>query len=470
MRKKHYHFSGICGTAMASLAVLLKDRGNKVTGSDENAYPPMSDFLADNGIEILTPYRRDNLIPHPDVVVLGNVLSRGNAEVEYALEAHLLYLSMAELIKEEFIRGNRSIVVCGTHGKTTTTSLAAHVLSAGNRPTGFLIGGIAENFGTSSKDVEKGECFVIEGDEYDTSLFDKRSKFFHYLPDVVVINNIEFDHADIFASIDDIKRSFSLMLRQVPQNGLILVNGDDPDAVEVARTGFSPVVTFGKSAGCDAVIADIRPTIGNLETSWTLDYRGERMHLKIPLAGEFNVFNASAATLLALKENIPLDSIRRALLRFKGVRRRLQQVSRSNTIRVFDDFAHHPTAVKATIGAVRQSWPHANIHAIYEARSNTSVRRTHQDRMAEAFRDADRITFYKLHLGDSLQADNRLNLERIVSELADRNKKASLVKSLERIVEHAVASARPGDIVLVMSQGAFGGIQQRIAEILDSHE
>ena len=470
MKPKHIHFSAVCGTAMGSLAVLLKKKGHTVTGSDENAYPPMSDFLAENGILIHTPFHRNNLIPHPDLIVLGNALSRGNAEVEYALEAHLHYISMAELVKNELIRGNRSIVVSGTHGKTTTTSLAAHVISADKRPTGFLIGGIAENFGSSSRDVEKGGYFIVEGDEYDTSLFDKRSKFFHYLPDIVVINNIEYDHADIFRDIEEIKRSFSLMLRQVPQNGLIIANGDDPHAVEVAKNGFSPLVTFGKGAECDAVIADVRPRDNSLGMAWTLRYRGQEMHLEIPLMGEFNVCNASAVTLLALHEGIAVDTIKRALSQFKGARRRLQQVSKSNAIRVFDDFAHHPTAIKATIRAVRKSWPHADIHAIYEPRSATSIRSVHQNRMADAFQEADRITFYKLHRGNRLADREKLDLKRVVAELTERNKRAWIMEDLEQIVHHTVASTKPGDIVLVMSQGAFGGIQHEIAKILDKRE
>src|SRR3989339_98093 len=238
---KHFHFSGICGTAMASLAVLLKSRGHRITGSDQNVYPPMSTLLEQNGIPIFEGYSANNLIPHPDVVVLGNALSRGNVEVEYALTNHLDYISMAELLKNEFIRGRKSIVITGTHGKTSTTSLAAHVFTACGQPTGFMVGGVPENFGVSSRDVEPGGYFVVEGDEYDTSLFDKRSKFFHYLPDFVVINNIEFDHADIFNNLEEIKRSFSLMLRQVPKDGLILANGDDAHAVEVAKSGYSRV-------------------------------------------------------------------------------------------------------------------------------------------------------------------------------------------------------------------------------------
>ncbi len=470
MTPKHFHFSGICGTAMASLAVLLKSRGHKVSGSDENTYPPMSDFLAENNIPIQTPYQIENLLPHPDYVVVGNALSRGNAEVEYALEAHLHYLSMAELLKNEFIRSNCSVVISGTHGKTTTTSLAAHVLNFCRKPTGFMIGGIAENFGASSRDVGQGGYFVIEGDEYDTSLFDKRSKFFHYLPDRLIINNIEFDHADIFNNIDEIKRSFTLMLRQIPRNGLVIANGDDDNAVEVAQNGYSPIITFGKTSRCDAIIKNIRPRTGDLGMTWSLQVQDQTHELKIPMLGEFNVYNATAVSLLAIHESIEISQIKAALLSFKSVRRRLQLVSKQSTIRVFDDFAHHPTAIKATINAVRNSWPDAYIHAIYEVRSNTSLRKTHQNKMASAFQESNQVTFCKPYRSDTLKADEKIDLNLVTRELEDRNISAVVIDDLDHIVDHAIKSAKPGHIILVMSLGDFGGIQHKIAAILDQHE
>ncbi len=467
MEKKHFHFSGICGTAMASLAVLLKSRGHKITGSDENSYPPMSDFLKDNQIEIATPYHEENLQPAPDYVVLGNALSRGNPEVEYSLKAHLHYLSMAELLKNEFIRGNTSIVISGTHGKTTTTSIAAHIFSVCEKSVGFLVGGIPENFGTSSRDVEKGGYFVVEGDEYDTSLFDKRSKFFHYLPDRLIINNIEFDHADIFNNIGEIKKSFSLMLRQIPDNGLIIVNGDDANAMEVVKTGYSPYISFGFGNDCDAVISNCKPLSHEPGLGFDLRTEGKTIHFKIPLMGEFNVRNAVAVILLALHEGIELGQIQQALMSFKNVRRRLQQLTKNDRIKVFDDFAHHPTAIAGTVKALRQAWPESRIHAIYEARSNTSCGKIHQGRMAESFADADTIVFYKIHRQETMRSEERLDLEAIVGELTQQGKKAWQIENLDEIVEHSIKEAKPGDIFLVMSNGAFGGIQHRIAEKMD---
>jgi UDP-N-acetylmuramate: L-alanyl-gamma-D-glutamyl-meso-diaminopimelate ligase len=467
MSKKHFHFSGVCGTAMASLAVLLKNRGHKITGSDQNVYPPMSDLLKENGIDIQSPYQKENLVPHPDYVVLGNALSRGNPEVEYALEAHLHYLSMAELLKNEFIRGNTSVVISGTHGKTTTTSLAAHLFHECGKPTGFMIGGIPENFEVSSRDVEKGGYFIVEGDEYDTSLFDKRSKFFHYLPDRVIINNIEFDHADIFTDLSEIKKSFSLMLRQVPANGLVIVNGDDPHALEVAESGYSPVISYGFDESCDAVISAMEVQEGSPGMKFNLTFQGKEQQWQIPLLGGFNVKNAVSVILLALNEGIPADQIQAALSGFKNVKRRLQQLTKTNTIRVFDDFAHHPTAIRETIDAVRKAWPESRLHAIFEARSNTSVRSFHQERMSEAFRGADTITFYKLHREDSIAPGEKLNIEKIMSELNRQGKQAQQLTTLEDILEYTGKIAESGDIFLVMSNGGFGGIQHQIAAEMD---
>ncbi len=463
----HYHFSAICGTAMAALAVLLKNRGHKVTGSDENVYPPMSDFLKENQIEVSTPYSAENLQPHPDFIVLGNALSRGNPEVEYALQAHLHYFSMAELLKNEFIRGNCSIVISGTHGKTTGTSLAAHILTFAGKPTGFMVGGIPENFGTSSRDVEAGGYFVIEGDEYDTSLFDKRSKFFHYLPDRLIINNIEFDHADIFNDIEEIKRAFSLMLRQIPQNGLIIVNGDDANAMEVARNGFTPFISFGTDPTCDAVIQNITPLTDSPGQKFEFVFKNQIYALRIPLLGEYNVLNSVAVVLLALHEGIAIETIQAALLSFKNVRRRLQLLTKNSQVRVFDDFAHHPTAIAETLKAVRAAWPDAEIHAIYEARSNTSVRQFHQSRMADSFSAADSVTLYKLFREERIKDEERLDLKQIVSELNDKGKSAQVIEELDVIVETCLNRAKPGDIFLVMSNGAFGNIQHKLAGKLD---
>ncbi|MDH5559303.1 MAG: UDP-N-acetylmuramate:L-alanyl-gamma-D-glutamyl-meso-diaminopimelate ligase [Deltaproteobacteria bacterium] len=467
MIKKHYHFSGICGTAMASLAVLLKNRGHFITGSDENVYPPMSDFLEQNQIPVAQGYSADNLNPRPGFVVLGNALSRGNPEVEYALREHLHYLSMAELLKNDFIRGNRSVVITGTHGKTTTTSLASHVFSSCGKSTGFLVGGMPENFGTSSMDVKKGGYFVVEGDEYDTCFFDKRSKFFHYLPDLLIINNIEFDHADIFNSLNEIKKSFSLMLRQVPDNGLIVVNGDDENAMEVVKTGYTPFLSFGFSDGLDAQIKNVSPIENQLAMSFEICFKGMIYHLRVPLLGEFNVKNATAVFLLALHEKIEPAAVQEAFLSFKNVRRRLQKVSKNEEIMVFDDFAHHPTAISATINAVRQCWPKSRIHAIYEPRSNTSVRNFHQEKMAGAFQMADQITFSRLHRMENIPENQRLDINGIIGELKAAGKKACQIEDADGILKHVTKDLQKGDILLVMSQGDFYGLQRKIVAIVD---
>ena len=464
---KHFHFSGICGTAMASLAVLLKNRGYTITGSDQNVYPPMSTLLADNGIEVYQGYQPSHLQPHPDYVVLGNALSRGNAEVEYALKEHLHYLSMAELLKNEFIRGNRSLVVSGTHGKSSTTSLTAHVFQEAAQPIGFLIGGIPLNFGTSSQDVEKGGYFVVEGDEYDTSFFDKRSKFFHYLPDRLIINNIEFDHADIFKDLEEIKKSFVLSLRQMPENGLIIVNGDDETALEVAKQGYCPMISFGMDQTNDAIISDIRPNQGSVGMTFKLKWQGREMEFSVPLFGEFNVLNATAVILLALHEGIEEEEIRQGLLSYKGVKRRLELLTKNDQIKVFDDFAHHPTAISETLRAVRAAWPKAKIHAVYEARSNTSIRKIHQIKMAKAFSEADRVTFYKLHRAERLHEDDRLDLNQIVAELLAHGKEASHIEDLDLLEAHILNKAEAGDVILVMSQGSFDGLPYRLAAQLD---
>ena len=452
---------------MASLAVLLKNKGHRITGSDQNIYPPMSTFLEENGIAVMPGFKAENLVPHPDVVIIGNALSRGNAEVEYALTNHLNYQSMAEVLKNEFIRGRTSVVITGTHGKTTTTSLVSHLLDYCGLDPGFMIGGIPGNFDTSARDTDSGKYFVVEGDEYDSGFFDKRSKFFHYLPDRLVINNIEFDHADIFSSLDEIKKAFTLMLRQIPEDGLILVNGDDSDAMEVAKKGFSPVISFGIGEECDYRIREITQTAGKLQTRFQLWHKGEKDDYTIPLLGEFNTRNATAAILIAIHEGVPPEKIKEALLGFKNTKRRLQPVNHSgSTIHLFDDFAHHPTAIEETIRALRSSWPQAKIHAVYQARSNTSVRNYFQDRMHTAFRDADNIIFYKLHREESIPVEQRLNIDSIVEKLEEEGKTAHHLKEIDLIVDSLDRETQSGDIVVFLSQGDFGGVQLKVAERL----
>ncbi len=458
----HYHISGVCGTAMASLAVLLKSKGHKVTGSDQNVYPPMSTYLLEQGIEIMKGYKAENLQPHPDFVVIGNALSRGNPEVEYALSAHLHYLSAAETLKNEFIRGRKSLVMTGTHGKTTTTTMAAHLFSHAGRDTGFMIGGVPLNFDVSARASGLGGYFAVEGDEYDTCFFDKRSKFFHYLPDRLIINNLEFDHADIFDSLEDIKKAFRLMLRQIPEEGIIFVNGDDETALEVAQSGFSRVVTFGFGTNCDGRIGFYNSIPGQIATCFELSYKGERYEFTLPLLGEANLRNITGVILMAFEEGITADQIKAALADYKHVKRRLEFVGEARGVKIFDDFAHHPTAIRETIKGIKTAWPDSNLFAIYEPRSNTSVGRHHQNSMAGAFSEAQDVTFYRLHRGERLAAEERLDLDSIIKDLQSKGINSQQYTELSTIVDHVEKNAQEGDIILVMSQGAFEELPKKI--------
>lgn len=465
---KHFHFSGVCGTAMGSLAVMMKHKGYHVTGSDQNVYPPMSTYLEENGIPVTEGYSAENLQPHPDFVILGNALSRGNPEVEYALKAHLHYLSAAEVLKNEFIRGNLSVVITGTHGKTTTTSLAAHVFEQSGFEPGFMIGGIPQNFGVSARASQEKGMFIIEGDEYDTSLFDKRSKFFHYLPDRLIINNIEFDHADIFNNLEEIKRAFTLMLRQMPADGLILANSDDPVAMEVAQKGFCPVLSIGFSKSADCRIKNLKALKEQAGMSFDLEHNNKTSQWSIPLYGEFNVRNAAMIIMLALKENAIPEKIQKGLDSFINTKRRLQELTTNKKVRVFDDFAHHPTAIGETIKALRAAYPDATLHAVYEPRSNTSIRNHHQDKMVDCFSEADTVTIANLHRGDSIPLKERLDIPKIIHELNESGKTAWHPESLEKIIAYAEQYTKESDIILFMSQGSFSGIPGIIAEKLDA--
>ena len=467
MNQKHFHISGVCGTAMGSLAILLKNKGYKVTGSDTNIYPPMSTYLKNNQIQVTKGYDIKNLQPHPDIVVIGNVLSRGNSEVEYTLSSRLKYVSMSELLKEEFIRGNTSIVITGTHGKTGTTSLCAQVFEICEASPGFLIGGLAQNFGLSARAAKSDGYFITEGDEYDTCFFDKRSKFFHYLPDRLIINNIEFDHGDIFDSLIEIKQAFTLMLRQIPKEGCIFVNGDDPVALEVAKNGFSQIKSFGFGQKCDAIISNCKPWKEKPGMDFDLEIHGQVFSWRIPLMGEFNVRNATGVILLALEEGFSPNKIQKGLSTFKNTRRRLEELTSNKKIRLFDDFAHHPTSIYETLKALKSNFPSRKIHAIYEPRSNTSVRKFHQDKMLEAFEYADRVSIYKLHHENDIPQEDRLDLDKIIHEINQSNKPANRLRTLEAIMEYTLTSAEEGDLILIMSQGDFGGLPKKLAEKLD---
>jgi UDP-N-acetylmuramate: L-alanyl-gamma-D-glutamyl-meso-diaminopimelate ligase len=465
---KVIHFSGICGTGMASLAVLLKLRGYRVRGSDENVYPPMSDFLLQNNISVQSGFTADNLAPVPDLVVIGNALSRGNLEVEAVLERKLPYVSMAELLKEYFIRGKTSLVVTGTHGKTTTSSLLAWVFESARKKPGFMIGGIVENFGSSCHDG-KGDIFITEGDEYDTAFFDKRSKFFHYLPDQLILNNLEFDHADIFDSLEDIKKSFRLMLRLIPQNGLIAANGDDSNVQNVLKSAFSPVLKFGLGESCDVRAVDIE--VSESGTRFVVHNKTQENYpnsqkFALKLSGAYNVLNALGVIVLARHNGISDKNIQAAFDSFKSVRRRQELRGEVNGIAVYDDFAHHPTAIRETIAAIRQKHPGRRLIAVFEPRSNTSVRNIHQQALIQSFSEADEVILTTLHRLEKIPAGERLEIKQVLKSLIKQKISAFEFPEVKEIIAHLKANCRTGDVVLIMSNGKFDNIHQRLLEAL----
>ena len=465
---KSIYFVGICGTGMASLAVLLKLRGHIVSGSDENIYPPMSDFLAENNVVVHKGFSPANLDSQPELVVIGNSLSRGNSEVEAILDLKIPYISMAELLKEHFIRGKTSLVVTGTHGKTTVTSMLAWIFETAGKYPGFMIGGIAENFGTSCCEG-KGDFFITEGDEYDTAFFDKRSKFFHYLPEQLILNNLEFDHADIFNSLDEIKKSFQLMLRLIPKRGLIAANGDDPNVQTVIHSVNSPVVSFGLEEQCDVRALNIKTSASGTKFE-VIDKRlgefSKEYEFELNLAGKYNVLNALGVITLARYNGISDINIQEAFDSFKSVRRRQELLGEVNGIAVYDDFAHHPTAVRETIGAIRQKHLDRRIIAVFEPRSNTSVRRVNQDALIDSLLNADEVILANPYRSEHIPSDERLDVDKVINSLSKKNVKANYFPDVTRIVEHLKNDCRFGDIVLIMSNGKFGNIHQRLLDAL----
>ena len=467
-KNKTIHFSGICGTGMASLAVLLKLRGYKVRGSDENVYPPMSDFLLQNDISIQNGFAAKNLEVVPDLVVIGNALSRGNLEIEELLKRKLPYISMAELLKTYFISGKTSLVVTGTHGKTTTSSLLAWVFEHAKKDPGFFIGGIAENFGSSCYEG-RGDYFITEGDEYDTAFFDKRSKFFHYLPDQLIINNLEYDHADIFNSIDDIKKSFRLMLRLIPENGLIVANGDDENVQSVIGSAFSPVIKFGFGKECDVILENVETSSSgsSFEVLKKDSIKSmQKQKFTVNLFGTYNVLNALGVIILARHNGILDKTIQEAFDSFKSVRRRLECIGEVNGIIVYDDFAHHPTAIRETISAIRKKHPGRRLIAVFEPRSNTSVLNIQKNPMIESFLDADEVILKTLHRIEKIPEGRRLQISQVLKTLHKKNIIANKFSDVNDIIKHLKTNCSSGDIVLIMSNGKFDNIHQRLLDVL----
>jgi len=460
------HLIGICGTAMATLAALLKRRGYDVRGSDQNVYPPMSDFLAAEGIRTMTGYSADHIGSDVDVVVVGNAISRGNPELESVLERKIRYCSLPEAVRDHFLWGARSVVIAGTHGKTTTTSLTGWLLTYGRLDPTVLVGGIALNFGDggSSYRVGAGRDFVIEGDEYDSAFFDKTAKFLKYLPDVAVINNVEFDHADIYADLDAVLLAFKRLVNLVPRNGLLLLGADSPHAAGLARSAVSPLETFGTSADVDWKATDIKAVEGL--THFNVHRRGELFgRFASPLLGVHNVRNAVAAIAVGNYVGVPAADLQDGLRAFKGIKRRLEVVGRADGVTILDDFAHHPTAVDETLAALRTGYPDRRIWAIFEPRSASSCRRVFQADFARAFGAADEVVVAAV-FRSSLPESERLSAEQLVDDLRARKQRARYIPAVDDIIRTIVDEHRDGDIVVLMSNGGFGGIHRKLLQAL----
>lgn len=444
---------------MGSVAAAMKAKGYDITGSDENVYPPMSTFLEDQGVEIAKGYKAEHVPSDADTVVIGNAISRGNEEAETALENKCLYLSLPEVLKEHFLRGKRNLVVSGTHGKTTTTSILAWLLeNAGHNPS-HMIGGIPRNLGKGARFTDS-DFVVLEGDEYDTAFFDKRSKFLHYLPEVVIMNNIEFDHADIYDSLDEIKLTFSRLLRIVPRNGMAYLNGDDTNCLDVAKNAPAPIQTVGFGEINDIVIEDVDYAANG--SSYTL--KGERYF--IPMSGEFNVRNAAMATCAALFSGLTPDQVRDGLKSFEGIARRQELRGEVNGIKVIDDFAHHPTAIDLAIKALRQQYTPERLWVIFEPRSNTTRRNIFQDELAEALSGADIAVVSGVPDPEKVEDDDRLNPAKLISDINLAGNQGYFKDTVEEIVELVGEKAKSGDVVAVLSNGGFGGIHTKLLERL----
>jgi UDP-N-acetylmuramate: L-alanyl-gamma-D-glutamyl-meso-diaminopimelate ligase len=457
---RHFHFLGICGTAMGSVAAALQEGGFTVTGSDENIYPPMSIFLEQRGIALNAGYRAENIPADADVVVIGNAIKRGNPEVEATLNRKLFYLSLPEVLKNYFLRERHNLVVTGTHGKTTTTALLTWVMEKAGQKPGYLIGGIPKNLGQGAR-LNDSKYFVIEGDEYDTAFFDKRSKFIHYLPELLIVNNIEFDHADIFNNLEEIKLSFRRLLNIVPQNGMVLLNGDDPNCVDVAKDCLAQMVEVGFSKNCAQRIRDV-----------AYSSKGSRFNLgdetfEIALIGEFNVRNAAMAASAARFYRVPDAKIRAALKSFSGIARRQEVRGEARGVKIIDDFGHHPTAIAQTLQALRHRYVGHRLWAIFEPRSNTTRRAVFQQQLPDALKLADGVFIAQVAKLEQIPEKERLNPEAVVAAIGSDGRPAFYEENADAIVDRIVPMLQPNDVVTVFSNGGFDRIHEKLLARLE---
>jgi UDP-N-acetylmuramate: L-alanyl-gamma-D-glutamyl-meso-diaminopimelate ligase len=471
--RKHIHLTGICGTAMASIAGLLQLQGHRITGSDKAAYPPMSDLLRSLGIPVMEPYSESNLDPAPDLVVIGNALSRGNPEVERVLDERIPFTSMAALVHDEFLKGRESLVVAGTHGKTTTTSMLSWIYQVASHENAslepsFLIGGVAENFGTSFQ-LRPTRTFIIEGDEYDTAFFDKGPKFLHYFPDALILTHVEFDHADIYADLEAVKTAFKRLVNLVPRRGLLVAFDGSENVTECISKAFCRVERYGFKPESDWQLRNVRYADG--EMHWDIWHGGELWSdVAMRLAGEHNALNATAAAALAFGQDVQKDAIRAALKSFMSVKRRLEVRDVIRGITIIDDFAHHPTAIRETLRALRSVYPNARLWAVLEPRSNTLRRKVLEGDLVESLRLADRVILAGVYQQQRVPDAERLHPEDVVDALNAGGTPAELHPDATEIVESMAPRLEDGDVVAILSNGGFDGIYEKLpARLRERH-
>jgi len=458
------HLMGICGTGMGTLAAMLQDAGYRVRGSDQNVYPPMSTFLASKGIQLLQGYRPANLEPPPDLVVVGNVIRRDNPEAQALLQRGFSYCSMPQALGRFFLNSAQSLVVAGTHGKTTTSALLAWILTVAGLDPGCLVGGIMVNFDQSHR-LGRGPYFVVEGDEYDTAFFDKGPKFLHYQPWVVVLTSVEFDHADIFANLEAVEDAFRRLLAIIPKDGLLVVNADDPGASRLSREAPCRVITYGlrKPAQFQAVDADYGVGMTRFGVRGPDGFRAE---FASPLAGAHNLSNTLALIALSRVLGVGADAIQQALATFKSVRRRQEVRGEPAGITVIDDFAHHPTAVQATIEALRPFYAGRRLWAVFEPRTNSSRRKVFQEQYAKAFDGADLVLVKEPPDLERIPAEDRFSAGKLVDDIAARGKEAHYFPDVNAMLAFILPRVRPRDVLLIMSNGSFDNLHEKLLERL----
>ena len=467
--RKHIHLIGICGTAMASLAGMLQAQGHRVTGSDTSAYPPMSDQLAGMGIAVMEPYAETNLAPRPELVVVGNAISRGNAELERVLDERIPFCSMAAILHDEFLVGRESLVVAGTHGKTTTTSMLAWIYEVAGASDArflpsFLIGGVAENFGTSFR-VRGTKPFLLEGDEYDTAFFDKGPKFLHYFPDAAILTHVEFDHADIYRDLAEVKTAFKRLVNLVPRRGRVVAFDGSENVTECVGKAFCGVERYGLREDSYWRVTRLRYEGGGMR--WTLSRAGEGFaELRLPMPGEHNAMNATAAAALASGQGVPTEAIVEALGTFRSVKRRLEVRAEVNGVTVIEDFAHHPTAIRETLRALRSAYQGRRLWAVLEPRSNTLRRNVFEAALVESLGIADRVVIAAVYQSGTIPVGERLEVAKVATRLTENGVPAEVREDAKAIVASIVPELEPGDVVAILSNGGFGDIYHLLPEAI----